>query len=97
MGALGSEANVAGLGMILRRMVRPFLGREREITLDLDSLPQEVHGHQPGRAYNGHYGLRCYHPLVASVMGRFFLEAKLRPGNVHTADGGIAFVFPIPT
>jgi hypothetical protein len=93
---LGTEGNRAGLAHILRAMVRSFLGLpRREITLDLDSLPLEVHGHQPGSAYNGHYRIRCYHPLVASVGGRFFLGASLREGNVHTADGGLDFVLPL--
>ena len=96
MSTLGTEENRAGLGVILREVVAPLLGADRrEITLDLDSLPYEVHGHQPGSAWNGHYRTRCYHPIVASVLGRFFLGARLRPGNVHTADGGLDFVLPI--
>ena len=96
MSALGNQENRSGLALILRQIVLPFLGPSRsEITVDLDSLPYEVHGHQAGSAYNGHYGVRCYHPLVASVLGRFFLGARLRPGNAHTADGGLDFVLPI--
>jgi len=96
MRTLGTEANRAGLGAILRMIVAPILGMGRkEITVDLDSLPYEVHGHQPGSAWNGHYRTRCYHPIVASVLGRFFLGARLRPGNVHTADGELDFVLPI--
>lgn len=93
---LASEQNRAGLALILREIVRPFLGlRREEATVDLDSMPQVVHGHQPGSAYNGHYGVHCYHPLVASVDERFFLGGRLRPGNAHTADGGLDFVLPI--
>jgi len=93
--ALAGEENRTGLGAILRELVRPFLSPRGEITVDLDSLPYEVHGHQTESAYNGHYRMRCYHPLVASVLGRFFLGARLRPGNAHTADGGLDFVLPI--
>jgi hypothetical protein len=95
---LGSRANRAGLGAIMlegaqRRMrVR---ARQREITLDLDSVPYEVFGHQPGSARNGHYGMRCYHPLLVRSEQGDYLAAKLRPGNVHTADGGMQFVLPI--
>jgi len=93
---LSTDDNRAGLGEILRALARPFLGLARdEATLDLDSMPHTVHGHQPGSAYNGHYGVRCYHPLVASIDERFFLGARLRPGNAHTADGGLDFVLPI--
>lgn len=96
MSGLGTEENRSGLGLILREIVAPVLATDRpEITLDVDSLPYEVHGHQPGSAWNGHYRMRCYHPLAASVLGRFFLGARLRPGNVHTADGGLDFVLPI--
>ena len=95
MGMLGSAANRDGLSSILRLVVRPFVAGRSEVTLDLDSLPYEVHGHQPGSAYNGHYHCRCYHPLVASVEGRWFLGARLRPGNAHTAEGGEEFVVPI--
>jgi hypothetical protein len=92
---LASSENRAGLGNILRELARPFVGSGDEVTVDLDSQPYEVHGHQAESAYNGHYGVRCYHPLVASVHGRFFLGARLRAGNAHTADGGFDFVLPI--
>jgi len=94
--SLAIPANLAGLGEMLRQIVRPSLDTGRkQITLDLDSVPHEVHGHQAGAAYNRHYGTTCFHPLVASVLGRYFLGAQLRPGNVHTADGGLDFVLPI--
>lgn len=92
---LSSTSNRVGLATILRALSRPFLGSGEEITLDLDSQPYEVHGHQERSAYNGHYKVRCYHPLVASVHGRFFMGARLRAGNAHTADGGFDFVLPI--
>jgi hypothetical protein len=95
MGVLGSAANRTGLGVVVRQIARPFIRPRSEVTLDLDSVPYEVHGHQPGSAYNGHYRIRCYHPLVASVAGRWFLGARLRAGNAHTADGGLDFVLPI--
>ena len=93
---LAEEGNTAGLAEILRQVVVPMLNtRRKEITLDLDSFPHEVHGHQPGTAYNAHYKARCFHPLVASIEGRYFLGGQLRPGNVHTADGCLDFVLPI--
>jgi len=93
---LSGKANEAGLAHIVRQVVVPFLGARRtEATLDLDSFPHLVHGHQPGTAYNAPYHARCFHPLVASIDGRFFLGGQLRAGNVHTADGGLEFVLPI--
>jgi hypothetical protein len=95
---LGSRANRAGLGAIMLEGAeqRMRLGaRQRETTLDLDSVPYEVFGHQPGSARNGHYGMRCYHPLLVRSEEGDYLAAKLRPGNVHTADGGLQFVLPV--
>ncbi|HSW27849.1 MAG TPA: IS1380 family transposase [Longimicrobiales bacterium] len=93
---LSGEANEVGFARIVRQMIVPFLGSCRqEATLDLDSFPHVVHGHQPGTAYNAHYHARCFHPLVASIDGRFFLGGRLRAGNVHTAEGGLDFVLPI--
>lgn len=101
---LGLPENVSGLLAFLldaaERRLRLRLGlgqgvRLRETTVDLDSLPREAFGHQPGSAWNRHYGMRCYHPVVARSEWGDYLGAKLRPGNVHTADGGLAFVLPI--
>ncbi len=67
--------------------------RYRYLTIDIDSLPIEVHGHQPGSEYNGHYHTRIYHPLIASIAETGdLIDAKLREGNVHTAAGGVEFI-----
>lgn len=97
---LGTRENRAGLCRMLldgaeRRMESQGQTRLPETTLDLDSLPYEVHGHQPGSARNGHYRVRCYHPLLMRSEHGDYLSAKLRPGNVHTADGGLQFALPI--
>jgi len=65
-----------------------------EVNVDLDSLPCEVHGHQPGSAYNGHYRCACFHPLLLSWEFGDFLGATLRPGNVYTSHEARAFVLP---
>jgi len=68
-------------------------------TIDIDSFPIQVHGHQQGGKYNGHYRDTVYHPLVASFcvdgdydragsrFGNGFIHAILREGQVHTAQG----------
>jgi len=67
--------------------------RLAQLTIDVDSLPAVVHGHQPGSLYNGHYGERIYHPLIATAGEQGdLLGGRLRHGNVHTADGAEAFV-----
>jgi hypothetical protein len=64
--------------------------------VDLDSLPVEVHGHQPGSQYNGHYHARIFHPLVASVAETGdLLDVQLREGAVHTAKGALEFLMPL--
>lgn len=98
--ALSTEKNRSVLGEALRtgadrRHGLRTWGPLREATVDLDSLPVEVHGHQPGSAYSGHRNVRCYHPLVARWSPGDYLGARLRPGNAHTADGGLAFALPL--
>ena len=80
------------------RRVRALRGghRLRYLTVDVDSLPVEVHGEQPGSLYNGHYHCRMYHPIVASVAGTGdLLDVQLREGNVYTSEGGVDFVLPL--
>ncbi len=70
--------------------------RQRYLTIDMDSLPIEVHGHQPGSAWNGHYHQRMYHPLVASIAETGdLLDARLREGNAHTAEGALDFILDL--
>lgn len=99
LAALAQWENRVGLEAVLLGWAerRAGLGTQRleEVTLDLDSLPVTVHGHQPGSEYNGHYRARCYHPVVVRWDRGDYLAAELRPGNVHTADGALAFVWPI--
>jgi hypothetical protein len=60
--------------------------RARCITLDVDSAPIEVHGHQPKAEWNGHYAARIYHPLITSIAETGdMLDARLRAGNVGTS------------
>lgn len=74
----------------------------RRATVDVDSLPAEVHGQQAGGAYNGYYQQTIYHPVVASFsvkgdydssrLGNGFLHAMLRKGTVHTGEGITRFL-----
>jgi len=70
--------------------------RQRYVTLDIDSFPIEVDGHQPGAEYNGHYGATIFHPLIATAaeLGDI-LDVKLRPGTAHTAEGGLEFILEV--
>ena len=74
------------------------MGRGRRpmtLVIDVDSLPVEVHGEQPG-AWNGYYHRRVYHPIVAAAGETGdILDLRLREGQVHTADGGLEFVLEV--
>jgi len=70
--------------------------RLRYATIDIDGLPIDVHGHQPGSAHNGHYHGRIYHPIVAAIAETGdLLDVRLRKGNVHGASGAMEFVLPL--
>ena len=70
--------------------------RPKKLVIDIDSLPVEVHGEQPGSAWNGYYRRRVYHPIVASAGETGdILDLRLREGQVHTADGGLEFVLEV--
>lgn len=70
--------------------------RQRRLTIDVDSLPVEVHGSQPGSAWNGHYHQRMYHPIVACAAETGdLLDARLREGNAHTAAGALDFILDL--
>lgn len=70
--------------------------RPKTLVIDIDSLPVEVHGEQPGSAWNGYYHRRVYHPIVASAGETGdILDLRLREGQVHTADGGLEFVLEV--
>jgi len=97
--ALSTETNrqvlrEALLEVAAQRLVAANGGhRQRYMTIDVDSLPIEVHGHQPGSAHNGHYHARIFHPLVASVAeSGDLLDVQLREGNAHTAQGALEFI-----
>jgi len=95
---LSAPGNREGLGQVLLALAALRQQRNRarvsERVLDLDSLPLTVYGTPPGSAYNAHFHARCYHPILVSSDGEF-LAAKLRPGEAHTAGGGLEFVLPV--
>jgi Transposase DDE domain group 1 len=62
--------------------------------LDMDSTEIPVYGHQEQSAYNGHFESTCYHPLLLFNDQGDCLAAKLRAGNVHSADGWEELLLP---
>lgn len=102
-GVLSTEANRSVLGDALLDVAAARIRAKHkrgkrlpEATIDVDSLPIEVEGHQPQSEYNGHYHARIYHPLVVSLAETGDLIAvRLRPGTAHTADGALAMLLPL--
>ena len=64
------------------------------VVLDMDSTESPVHGQQEGSAYNGHFESLCYHPLLLFNQHGDCLGAKLRPGNVHSAEDWDELLLP---
>ena len=67
----------------------------RWITLDMDSSVSPTHGTQEGTAWNGHFDCSCYHPLFVFNQFGHLERCKLRPGNVHSADGWEEVLKPV--
>ena len=69
----------------------------RRVTLDIDSSARPVHGTQEQSAYNGRFESVCCPPLFVFTQDGDCLDARLRPGNVHSADGwGGAYAIRLP-
>jgi len=67
----------------------------RRLVLDIDSSESPVHGTQEQSAHNGHFESVCYHPLFVFNSEGDCLATKLRPGNVHSAEGWDEVLLPI--
>ena len=67
--------------------------RPEQLTLDIDGLPIEVHGHQGGSAFHGLYGTRIYSPLVASLAETGdMVGGLLREGNAGPAENADTWI-----
>src|SRR6266849_798887 len=85
---LTREDNLVGLMAVNRDLIgqAETFDRAERIVLDMDSSESPVHGQQEGSAYNGHFEAVCYHPLFLFNDHGDCLAAKLRDGNVSSAD-----------
>ena len=94
---LTPEDNLASIEELNRQWVHKAMGRtaEKRIILDMDSSESPVHGEQENSAYNGHFNIRCYHPLFCFNQHGDCEGAMLRPGNVHSADNWKDVLDPI--
>jgi len=85
---LTQEDNLKGLARINTQWMERAMAHtlHRRVILDMDSSESPVHGQQEGAAYNGHFECVCYHPVFLFNQFGDCEAAKLRAGNVHSAD-----------
>ena len=93
---LTQAENFAGLACINRELVAKVeaIDSPRRVVLDLDSTEIPVYGEQEQSAYNGYFESTCYHPLLLFNAQGDCLAAKLRPGNVASAEGWEELLLP---
>ena len=93
---LATEENLLGLMAVNRELVAQAEATDHSdrVVLDMDSTESPVHGQQEGSAYNGHCESGCYHPLLLFNGHGDCLAAKLRPGNVHSAEDWDVLLLP---
>jgi hypothetical protein len=93
---LGNETGLKALDAAMTHPTDALLGRKnkKRLIVDPDSTEDPAHGKQEGVAFNGHFAKTCFHPLFAVTSEGDCLWARLRPGNVHSADGALEFIIP---
>jgi hypothetical protein len=93
---LTQPENLAGLARISRDLIAKaeVIDSGHRVVLDMDSTEVPVYGLQEQSAYNGHFESSCYHPLLLFNRQGDCLAAKLRPGNVHSAEGWEELLLP---
>jgi hypothetical protein len=93
---LTQAENLVGLARLNRELVAraEAIDSPRRIVLDMDSTEIPVYGQQEHSAYNGHFESTCYHPLLLFNREGDCLAAKLRPGNVHSAEDWEELLLP---
>ncbi len=94
---LGNCQGLMALEKALARSADALLRRKnkRRLIVDFDSTEDPAHGKQEQVVYNGHFKKNCFHPLFAFTNEGDCLAAKLRPGNVHSADGTLKLFKPL--
>jgi DDE family transposase len=94
---LVEERNYQGLARLNTALIQHAVTRSatQRVVLDVNSSESPVHGAQEQSAYNGHFESVCYHPLFVFNPGGDCVAAKLRQGNVHSADGWDEVLLPV--
>jgi Transposase DDE domain group 1 len=93
---LAEADNLAGLAAIHRELIgkAEALESPRRVVLDVDSAEIPGYGKQEHSADNGYFESTCDHPLLLFNGEGDCLAAKLRPGNVHSAEGWEEVLLP---
>ena len=93
---LTQEENFSGLAAINRKLIAraEAIDSPQRVVLDMDSTEIPVYGQQENSPYNGHFESTCYHPLLLFNGEGDCLGAKLRPGNVHSAEDWAELLLP---
>ena len=93
---LAEDGNFPGLARVNRELIgkAEALNSPYRTVLDMDSTEIPVYGEQEQSAYNGHFESTCFHPLLLFNRDGDCLAAKLRPGNVHSAEGWEELLLP---
>jgi hypothetical protein len=94
---LGTDDNLAALAALSGAWIDRVHDRRppKTVVLDMDSSVSPTYGDQEGTAYNGHFGCTCYHPLFLFNHMGDLERCRLRPGNVHSADGWRHVLVPV--
>jgi hypothetical protein len=94
---LGNAVGLEALDGALTRATDALLKRKnkKRLIIDLYSTEDPAHSKQEGVAYNGHFAKKCFHPIFGFTSDGDCLGARLRPANVHSADGVLGFIRPI--
>jgi Transposase DDE domain group 1 len=93
---LTQEENRTGLAELHRELIAQAepIDSPQRVVLDMDSTEIPVRGQQEQSACNGHFESTCYHPLLLFNRDGDCLAAKLRPGNLHSADDWEELLLP---
>ena len=93
---LAEDGNFPGLARVNRELIgkAEALNSPYRTVLDMDSTEIPVYGEQEQSAYNGHFESTCYHPLLLFNREGDCLAAKLRPGNLHSAEDWEELLLP---
>jgi hypothetical protein len=94
---LGSTSGQEALDAMITKSTDALMKRKNRnrLILDVDSTVDPAHGKQENRVYNGHFRKNCFHPLFCFTSDGDGLAVKLRPGNVHSANGTLDLIAPL--